>query len=367
MKDYLLVNWSDYNEKTKGGVQSVFKNIGNVLKDKYNVRQVSFVNSVKCIDPKRANNYVHSELGKSLVVDKYLENYLALWSDVVHGIVRNAGVGGLTDFSDKIKIVNVFNDPYYSIFENLVESGFTGNKDELWRFRKTAVLLQKLCGQQGINVAVSDFMKQDMLNNGIKCDVVVPNAVDWDFWKPMSEYPKIYTGGKKYRAVGLWVGCVHLIKNWLNLVRLVHEFQDIFWIIVIKGSIEQYIDRPRLTNFIIYTDISSELLRALYMNSDFVLTASSVESFNLVALEAALMNKPVISTKTGLYWNNKYWNDRLGIRVDEWNDYQKLKESIDVISTVSDHPPFTPRNHITSFPELNLPKWNESIKKVLNY
>ena len=367
MKDYLLVNWNDYKEKGKGGVQCVFKNVGNILSDKYNIRQVSFKNSVSAIDPLRINQHINSEISKSLVIDRYVEHYLNLWGDIVHGMVRNAGCGGLTNFSDKVNIVNIFNDPYHSIYENLVSSGYTGNKDELWRFRRTAVLLQKECGLQGKNVAVSDFMKQDMLNNGIKCDDVVVNALDWDFWKPITDYPKIYVGKKKYKSVGLWVGCIHPIKNFHNVRKLVKDFPDIFWILVVKGGVDQYVDRPRFSNFMIYSDISSDLLKVLYMNADFVFCASSVESFNLVALEASLMNKPVIASKSGFYWNNVYWNDKLGIRLDYWDDYDQIKESVDVISKSLDSSPFSPRSHITLFPEFNIVNWNVKMKKVLNY
>ncbi len=95
-KDILLVNWTDFNEKTRGGVPTLFKNYHTLLNKVFNVRQVSFSQSLECIYPIGVSDEnLSDEFKKGLIIDKYLENYLDLYSSLVYVLIRNAGCGGI--------------------------------------------------------------------------------------------------------------------------------------------------------------------------------------------------------------------------------------------------------------------------------
>jgi len=127
--------------------------------------------------------------------------------------------------------------------------------------------------------------------------VVIPIGTNPEIFKPMQEMRKKY-GIPQDKIVYIWVGSHHPVKGWNTIKNLIQEYKEIFWILVLKDEPEQ-----ELKNTKIFYRIEQEKLAELYNCADVFISESIVESLGLAPIEAMFCNIPVLSTKTGIFWD----------------------------------------------------------------
>ena len=317
MKNKILIaNWNTIEEH-KGGQESFFSELGKVL----DAKQVSFEQAKKSLMAPDVETGFHI-VYKGHIIEKYLGKYETLFKPDL--IIKNSGIGGFENI--KTPQIVVFQDPFYSIQKFMVDKKIFDSKME---FYSACVDLQRRTGNQAHkNVAVSDFMKQEMGLFGIKCDKVIKHGIDIELFKPLKNKEKLRKkyGIPKDKKVGIMVTKFTPAKGWEMVVGLVNHFQDIFWIIVRTATKADYQDKPVLKNVVLIDKVPREQMPELYNCADFLVNPSPVESFSLCGLEAMACDIPVISYKTGFVWKWGHISDA-GIFINEW-DFNEYKEAV---------------------------------------
>lgn len=120
---------------------------------------------------------------------------------------------------------------------------------------------------------------------------VIPIGVDTDFWKPINNKKELRD---KYniplgKRVGIWVGSLHHMKGFANLLQYVSQNPDIFFVIVIGRNNKSLMNFP---NSNIFMDISQKILVELMQLSDFYLCTNRLSSYYMADWEAMSCNLP---------------------------------------------------------------------------
>ena len=146
-KKILLLN--HYKQDTIiGGAESIF----NHLAELFQTKVISAEEAATCMGlPYYKEQYVHATIDRAIVFDKFIEKY----ENEYDLIIRNSCCGCF--YKPKIPVINLFQDQSKWIGEVMLKNGF---EMALFDLITTFPLLQKLCGETGINVANSNFMKQ---------------------------------------------------------------------------------------------------------------------------------------------------------------------------------------------------------------
>lgn len=304
MSEILIANWN-LQKEALGGQESFFKTLAEAL----NAKMVSYTKAESTY-----KNYLFSDafniVYRGYVIDNYLKWYENLFNPKL--IIRNSAVGGFMEF--KTPQIIIFQDPYYSIFNKMLEEGIFLSICEHYL---ACINLQQRTAKQGKTVAVSNFMKRDMELCGIKCDKVIEEGIDTEKFKPVEnkEELKKMHGLPLDKKIGIAVTKFTITKGWDILAKLINKFPDIHWIVIMtekKGS------KPKLKNVTLAEQVNPEIMQRFYNCADFFINTSPVESFGLSSVEAASCNLPIIVYKTGWAWD--WWDEKLGIRVDDWNN-----------------------------------------------
>jgi len=303
MDKIIIANWH-LKEELKGGQETFFYELSKIL----NAKRISYWS---CENVLQKNFFKEFELRpcvyQGYVIESYLKKYENLFD--LNLIIKNSGVGGYEEF--KTTNVIIFQDPFYSIQKFFLDRGiFFGE------FLYNASLdLQRRTAKQGWTVAVSNFMKEDMKLNDIICDKVIEEGVDIEKFKPVENKEELKRSHNLPldKKIGIAVTKFLNQKGWSILSELINKFPDIYWIVLFTSAIGK---KPKLKNVTLIEEALPELMPRLYNCADFFINTSPVESFGLSACEAASCNIPIITYKTGFAWD--WWDDRLGIRVDEW-------------------------------------------------
>ncbi len=316
MKNKILIaNWNTI-EEYKGGVESFFSELGEVL----DAKQVSFDQAKKSLmapDVETGFQIVY----KGHIIEKYLSKYESLFKPDL--IIKNSGVGGFNNL--KTPQIVVFQDPFYSIQKFLIDRKIFDSKME---FYSACVDVQRRTGNQAYkNVAVSDFMKYEMGLYGIKCDKVIKHGIDINQFKPLDkEKLREKYNIPKDKKVGIMVTKFTPSKGWEVVVGLVNQFPDVFWIIVRTAVKSGHMDKPMLKNVKLIDKVPREQMPELYNCADFLVNPSPVESFSLCNLEAMSCGIPVIAYKTGFVWKWGRVSDA-GIFINKW-DFDLYSEAL---------------------------------------
>ncbi len=314
MSNTLILNWQKREEEI-GGTELVFEKISDIFNSK--VKSFSEISSQLGYNIK--NKYHHFFVDKALIFEKYSKMYEKVNKPEL--IIRNSGCGIDSEF--KTKTVTIFQDPskYVAPYfgkENINEIGF--------ELDNTYPLFQKLTAKNSINIAVSELMKkyiEEELKE--KCHAVVNLGVDTEFFKPIESKEKENWIGK-YKTVGMFVGKFNPLKY--NFIpELVHNNPDILWIIVLITHSEWKIHSD---NVILLQNLSQEELRNYYCVSDFFISTSPIESFNLCSCESASCNTKIIVSNTGIF--SEWWDDRLGIKVEDYT-FESFDKAVKEIIT----------------------------------
>jgi len=306
----IIANWHK-EEESFGGQQTFFKSLSKIL----NARLLSYTVAENTIGYNLFQNAFRI-VYRGYIIDSYLKWYEDLFKPQL--IIKNSAVGGFIKL--RTPQVIIFQDPYYSIFLKMFEQGqFLPNFEHYL----ACITLQKKTAKEGITIAVSNFMKEDMKKCEIKCDKVIEEGVDTEKFKPYDkEQLKKIHNLPLDKKIGLTVTKFIPQKGWNIMAKLINKFQDIHWIVIMT---EKFGVKSKLKNVTLVEGVLPDLMPRFYNVSDFYISTSPVESFNLSACEAASCNIPIIVYKTGFAYN--WWDKKLGIRVNEWK-YEAFEDAV---------------------------------------
>jgi glycosyltransferase involved in cell wall biosynthesis len=221
--------------------------------------------------------------------------------------------------------------------------------------------------------------KVEMRSLGIQCHKVINNGVDMQLFRPREKdnLRKKY-GVPANALVACWVGSSHPIKGIQVISELILKYPEVYWILVFKGqpgprgplipsSLAELVDRIRRT-FVNVTkrrimklkQLQPQQLSKIYAMSDFCVLPYLCEGNSHAVLEACSSNLPLITTKTGLFWD--FWDDRIGVAVDKSRDVQEYCDAIAKIR--GDLSAFGPRS-VISEQKLDLESWSDTWVKYL--
>ena len=127
---------------------------------------------------------------------------------------------------------------------------------------------------------------------------IIPIGVNHELFTPIRNelFTPMFTP-KQSKPVGIFVGALNEIKGWTEINRIIHQRQDIFFIVVSK-----YNDGTcKAPNSVTYNCIDQQLLVSLLNSADFFILGSPVETQCLAAMEACLCDVPVIMKPTGIF------------------------------------------------------------------
>jgi len=343
----LLVNWKNQNCGDMGGQETIFSRLSKLL----NGKEISYLYAANILGDDILNSpFTQSYQGRD--IDRYLQLHEKLFN--LKLIIKNSGIGGKLKL--KTPVISLFQDPYSSIYDELYK--LQHNYYEIMEHYSSMMHLQKgLAKNSELNIAVSNFMKNDMEQLGIKCDKVIDETTDFKTFRELDNVNKIKKSFKipLNKKVGIYVGKFIPQKGWKMLSDLIKEFKDVFWIVVLTIFADI---RSRYNNVEIFKQMHHSLMPSIYNCADFMVNPSWIESFSLSSLEACACNKPIVMTKTGFAWD--WWDNKIGVRVDDYNDFQAYKNAI---NKIIEHPnKFKPREIIMEkFPEN---KFNNAWKKI---
>ncbi len=350
MSKIIIANWHDIEENL-GGQESFFKMLSNT----FDAKTISYIKAEKVLrfNPSK---YVSSSNYTGYVIEKYLKQYEDLFKPDL--IIKNSAIGGFIEL--KTPQIVVFQDPFHSIIETMLEN-FGPSKTE---HAFACMDLQRRSAKNNITVAVSNFMKEDMGKCGIKCDKIIEEGIDIDKFKPAESKEDLrrMLGLPLDKKIGIAVTKFLPSKGWDILAKLINKFQDIYWIVIFTEKVGS---KPKLKNVGVLEQVDPRLMSQYYGASDFFINPSLVESFGLSSIEAASCNLPIIVYKTGFAWD--WWDERLGLRVDEWN-YESFEKAVEDLSRMT-RKNYEPRKAIIEKGftlEKMKENWQNYVDEVLN-
>lgn len=354
----IIANWNNI-EENRGGQESFFKMLAEILKAK----RVSYTLAENVIKYGLFIDGFHI-IYRGFIIDSYLEWYEKLFP--LDLIIKNSAIGGFIKL--KTPQITLFQDPYFSILKFMLNKGiFTSNPEHY----PACIELMRRTAKNSTNVAVSNFMKEEMRLCDIRCDKVIEEGIDTDFFIPLDkdEFKKMHNLPFD-KKIGIAITKFSPTKGWDILVKLINKFQNIHWIVVLTEKLEKK-SEPKLKNVTLIEEVIPELMPRFYNCADFFINVSPVESFGLSALEAASCNLPLIIYKTGFVWD--WWDMKLGIRVDNWTekDFENaVQEMYNVLNKKSEKMDniYTPRKAIIKrgFTKVRMAKeWQDFVENLL--
>jgi len=339
---FLLVNWAHSNE-LKGGCETFFSELDRLLKEMgHETKLVSFKSAQKVMGmniERGSTGFFEAEA--SHIMDRYCHQYMNLFPKTF--IISNAGI---TNFWYKNpNTINVFNDPYHDIVAKLTKLSFYG-ATTYNKYGQICVRMQQesaMCAKR--NIAVSEFMANEMRKLGIGTDVI-EHGVNLEIFRPMdkAELRKKY-GIPEGMTVAVWSKDFHPVAGFHILSNLIKKRKDIFWVLNFKTE-QKY--RPKSKNAKIIQPVEREIMPEIYNLGDFLINPSATESFGLVPLEAMACGIPCILNNTGFVWESGVKdgiNKRpYGMLVSEWNE-KAYEDAIEMLQGER----FSPRSHAEKY------------------
>jgi len=275
-----LVNWTQAYDCC-GGSESRYANLKRAFPEAELISVKSLTES-KSIKRKRQ------------VVDSFLNDNTNK-NDIV---IRDAGVGGISEI--KAKTVLIFGNPYLSLSKKFPNKKFSGAWGELIKAQVQD------SEKSSLNIANSAFTKYDAELSGSKIDPIIPNGVDINFWVP----------SKKIKKYPLWVGSdfkeksINLRLNELyNLVKVYKRFK-----------------------------LSKEIMLGLYQSAFYLCNPFPIEGNCNAILEAMSCDIPIISTKSGWFWDKSF----KGVGYE----YRDMESALKLTGKLIESHKLTPRKYI---------------------
>ncbi len=351
-KKIIIANWHK-SEEIRGGQESYFYDLSKML----NAKRISYWSCEKVLQKNLFKNLEQRPpIYQAYVIEGYLKSYENLFN--LDLIIKNAGVGGYETL--KTPQIIVFQDPFYSIQKFFIDRGMF--LENFWRYN-ASIDLQRRTAKQGITVAVSNFMKEDMRLNYIVCDKVILEGIDVERFKPFDNKEELKKSHKLPldKKIGICVTRFIHQKGWNILSELINKFPDIHWIVVLSEAVGV---KPKLKNVTLIEEADPSIMPLMYNCADFYISTSPVESFGLSACESLACNLPIVVYKTGIFWD--WFDKKLGYRVDDWN-VESFSKAIDKIKN-SDLKEFSPRETLIKkglTKQVMEKNWKKFVKEIL--
>ncbi len=344
MKKALIVNWNKSDEWS-GGQETFFSYLSEIL----NAPQISFSSAAKALNVNLIRQGFDAVF-RSRIIEDYLKEYEKIFPLDV--IVKNSAIGGYFDL--ETPIVTVFQDPFDTISKILYFYGYF--LESMEHYNACTDLQRKTGEKSACNVAVSKFMQAYMKKIDVKCHKVINEGVSMQKFRPLGKKKILRRkwGIPLDKKVGLSVIKFHPAKGWHILTRLIKEFKDVFWVVCFT---EPAPNKAKSKNVRIIQMLPRSQMPEIYNLADFFVLPTCCESFGLSSLEAAACNIPVITQKTGVWWD--FWNKRLGIRVKFW-EYEPYREAVAKVLENE----FSPRKVVEE--QFSIQKCGDQWKKLIN-
>lgn len=314
----------------RGGCETFFSNLQDMINEAgHEAKLVSF-NQAKTVLgiglEKSSMGFFEAEA--SHIIDRYCKLYLELFPETK--IISNAGI---TNFWYKHpQTLQVFNDPYKATMDKLLRLGWYG-APAYNKFSNILVLMQKGSAQGATNIAVSDFMANEMEKSGIIADKVIPHGIDLGMFRSMENKEELREkyGIPKDAVVAIWSKGFEPVAGFHIISYLVKKYKDIFWVLNFKHGGDY---KTKAKNVRIIKAVEHEKMPEIYNLSDFCINPSVAESFGLVPLEAMACGLPCILTNTGFVWERDMKEEmserEYGILVNHWKEksFEKAVEAL---------------------------------------
>jgi len=334
MKKVILTNWTTRSQRA-GGAETVYEYLSKVFPNNEIISGTSLF----------PNEESPEDLIKKIddvLLQKYNENKNIF-------LIRDAEFGGYKDISE-IPQVLIFGNPYKPINEQVFK-----NVGVDYTFYKPWIFECYKHMNYGVHVATSNFMKDWMEKEGIKCDHVIPNCVDTDIFKPLNDKTNLR---KKYfmpldKKIGIFIGSDNPVKNFQMIVTLMSCFSEITWIMVTKD----YFARP-FDNVLVFYNIPQIKINELLNCADFFILTSPIEGCGIAMLEAMSSGVPCIISKSGYFWD--YWDPKIGIQVDH-DSFEQHAEAVININKIKTDP-----RSIIFERGLDYESWKKKWEKLIN-
>ena len=342
-----------------GGVQSFFDLYKKIYPDFKTLSYVDAIYPILCGVTKPSNFHMF-EIETSGIIQDYINKYEKIFDLDV--IVKNSIVGTLE--KHKTPMISVIQDNNLLGPYKLYRHGFYNYYSYNVYARIFPFLQKSTIMNSDVVVSTSEHVK-DCYDKKFGIDSeIIPNGIDTNIFKPLPNKDKLKEkyGIPKDKKVAISVTGFLQIKGWHILQKLINEYQDIFWIIVLKHKSE----RPRLKNVKILNQIPKEQLVELYNCSDFFVLPSAMETCNLAGLEAIASGLPIIVTNAGYFWNKNLENGfeymDVGIRVENWN-HETYKNALDDFLERDEK--LNIKNFISKN-KIDMESWKTSWKGIIN-
>jgi glycosyltransferase involved in cell wall biosynthesis len=168
-------------------------------------------------------------------------------------------------------------------------------------------------------VAVSNFIRQEMSESGIECDVVLPNPVDFSRFKEKKN--------RFYPPTVLWVGPEIAVKNpeVFNGIKRKMVKDDVQWLVASRDTVGRRS----------YDQMTDTLSKC-----SLVLCTSWFEGCSNTLMEAVAAGTPIVTSRSGFFWD--FWDERFGERVENLVNPNHFAEAIrTVLANPSKYDPKT--------------------------
>ena len=278
----------DFDHKIIGGTKTMYQYLHKIFP---NSELISFLHKFEGRNMKERSE----ELDKYLIERNKKEKIL---------VIKDVELGGVLNTSE-VPQINLCQNPYLEIMKKF-NIGY-----DPWIFDKS----KKVFGKK---VTVSNYMN-------IKDAEVIPNCADTGIFKPMEKKKLRIKYNIPEKRIGIWMGAPNVVKNFQMILDLMEEFKDIFWVLISK---EEF--KSPYSNSKVFSQVDKNTVNELLNCADFFILTSSIESCGISFFEAMSVNLPCIISKAGYFYD--FWEDRIGIRINNPNDFEEHKKAINSIS-----------------------------------
>ena len=158
----------------------------------------------------------------------------------------------------------------------------------------------KLIEQQKNNLQSADMVVTNSIEiiedyKEFSISTLIPIGVDSVLFKPKTNLFKVKYSIPLLTKVGIFVGEMSDVKGWQEMLEIVTQNPNIFFIIVSKNTN----DSINLKNVKVFNCIRQKMLCELLNCADFFIMTSKNETQCLAAIEAGMCDIPIIMYETG--------------------------------------------------------------------
>jgi glycosyltransferase involved in cell wall biosynthesis len=348
----LVVNLYKYGETF---VPSIFDRF-----DFDNFKLVSYFDAAKAMNINRDPSTMgFFEIEGSIILDEYIKKYEELFG--LELLIKNALCGSF--IKHHAPIISIVCDNYIRGPEILFGNKFM---DDFNHFRERIGFshLQKTSIENSmITVFPTKQMADDYMKEFGKMEhKIIPNGVDTEKFKPFDGKTKEELKEKymipKDKKVGIWVG-FFTPNHWAFMPQLIKEFPDVFWVLSFKHRLDDKALQIKSKNVRICYGATAELMPQLLNCANFLIDPAFWNNFGMINMEAASCNIPVITSRTGWFYDAQSGDIGEIVTKQEYEMYKKAVE--DVIKKEFEYHP----REVILQEKLTIDRWREDWKTLI--